>query len=59
MIDLGFSGLTPGGLSLYDFRSVTYVFENSAVPEPASILLLTSGLVAVGVQRKFRSRKRS
>lgn len=58
MIDLLFNPQSPPGVSLYDFRSVTYVFENPAVPEPASIVLMISGLVAVGAHRKFRFRKR-
>ena len=44
---------------LYDFRNVTYTFTNTAVPEPTSILLLTSGVAAlVAGKRKLRSRRR-
>lgn len=58
MIDLLFNGVLPNGLSLYDFRSVTYTFQNPAIPEPASIVLLISGLVAAGAIRRFSPRKR-
>ena len=57
MIDLIFNNNVPGH-PLFDFKSVTYVFENPAVPEPTSILLLTSGLVAIGARWKFKSRQR-
>lgn len=59
LIDLTFNPFSPPGISLYDFRSVTFVFENPAVPEPSSIVLLVSGLGAVVAHRKFRFRKRS
>jgi len=57
MIDLIFNNNVPH--PVFDFKSVTYVFENTAVPEPTSILLLTSGFVAIGARWKFKSRKRS
>lgn len=58
MIDLLFNSVLPNGLSLYDFRSVTYTFQNPAIPEPASIVLLISGLVAVSAHWRFSPRKR-
>ena len=44
---------------LYDFRNVAYTFTNTTVPEPASILLLTSGVAAlVAGKRKLRASRR-
>lgn len=46
------------GHTLYLFRNVTYTFDNTAVPEPASILILTSGLTALGARKLRLLRKR-
>ena len=46
------------GNSLFTFRNLTYSFESAAVPEPTSILLVISGLAALGgtkLKRKNRS----
>lgn len=51
-----FSGLTPGGTPIFTFQTITYNFE---VPEPASLLLLGSGLAALSAvvrRRVTRSR---
>ena len=45
------------GQPLFFFRSVTYTFENAEIPEPMTIVLLTTGLI--GVAAKVRSRRRS
>ncbi len=44
------SGVPFNDLTLYSFRSVTYPFEAAPVPEPMTILLLTSGLIGVGAR---------
>ena len=46
------------GQPLFFFRTVTYTFENAAeIPEPMTIVLLTTGLIGVGA--RVRSRRRS
>jgi hypothetical protein len=42
------------GQTLFFFRNVTYTFDNTAIPEPASILILTTGLAAFGVAKRKR-----
>ena len=49
-----FSYLTPLGDRLFEFQSVTYTIENTAVPEPASILMLLSGITAFGGAKLLR-----
>lgn len=53
IFDLGFPF---NGITLYHFQSVTYQFESvgTGIPEPMTILLLTSGLIGVGA-RGFRT----
>ena len=46
------------GRTLYLFRNITYTFENTAVPEPASILILTGALSTLGAGRMLRKGKR-
>ena len=46
------------GQPLFFFRSVTYTFQDpAAIPEPMTIVLLTTGLLGVGA--KVRSRRRN
>lgn len=51
-------GFPFNGITLYDFRSVTYTFEAAEIPEPMTILLLTSGLIGVGANLRKRSKQR-
>lgn len=48
------SGFPFNGITLYSFRSVTYEFEVAEIPEPMTILLLTSGLIGLSA-RGFRT----
>ena len=52
------SGFPFNGITLYSFRSVVYTFEGAAteVPEPVTILLLTSGLIGIGVKARRKRR---
>jgi hypothetical protein len=48
------------GNSLFGFRSVTYTFDNPAIPEPATIVMLVTGLATLGARKaKFIKRKRN
>lgn len=45
------------GITLYTFRRVIYTFETAEVPEPVTILLLSSGLIGMGVKLRERSKQ--
>jgi hypothetical protein len=47
------------GRTLFEFRNVTYTFTDTTIPEPSSILFLTSGIAALGAAKwKLRRRAR-
>ncbi|HEY0077642.1 MAG TPA: PEP-CTERM sorting domain-containing protein [Pyrinomonadaceae bacterium] len=45
------------GAGLYDFRSITYNFGSQPVPEPATLLLLGTGLAGVAARYRRRLKK--
>jgi hypothetical protein len=47
------------GHVLFDFQSVTYSFTDTTVPEPASILFLTSGVAALAGAKLNRRRTKA
>lgn len=51
---LQFSGFNNQGVQLYTFQNINYSFRNE-IPEPVSVLLLSSGLAALGLKLR-RSR---
>lgn len=47
------------GQTWFQFQSITYTFNNTTVPEPASILFLTSGVAALAASKlRLRARAR-
>ena len=49
--------IDPQGRRFFKFRNVTYTFTDTTVPEPSSILFLTSGIAAL-VAAKLKARRR-
>jgi hypothetical protein len=49
-----FSYLDPLRGRLFQFQSVTYTFENTTAPEPASIAMLLSGIATFAVAKLLR-----
>ena len=46
------------GRMFFRFQNVTYTFADTTIPEPSSMLLLTSGIAAL-VGAKFKARRRA
>ena len=53
-LELQFAGFNSQGVQLFTFQRVNYSFRNE-IPEPVSLLLLSSGLAALGLKLR-RSR---
>jgi hypothetical protein len=47
---------TDRGNPTYTFRSLTYAFSPTSIPEPVTIVLLGTGLVGVGIKARKRRR---
>jgi hypothetical protein len=58
-LELTFGRIHESGVALYDFKSLTYNFQSSEVPEPMTITLLATGLIGVGAKLRSRTRRRS
>lgn len=55
-VNLTFLQLNASGNPLYVFQNVTYTFQSAEIPEPMTITLLTTGLLALGARLKLRGR---
>ena len=57
-VEFAFSGTTAGGVSIYSFKSLTYNFQDAAVPEPMTVALLATGLVGLGAKLRSRTKRK-
>ncbi len=58
-IHLDFLEINANGDSVYFFRSVTYNFQRAEIPEPATIMLLTTGLISLGAKLTYGRKRKS
>jgi hypothetical protein len=53
LLELGFSNLSSVTFSATDDAGIDDVTVNSSIPEPSSLLLMATGLLAIGVLRRW------
>ena len=53
-----FSG-TVNGVTIYDFKSLTYTFTNSEVPEPMTLTLLATGLIGIAGTLRHKGQRKT
>lgn len=58
LLELGFTNLSSATFSATDDAGIDDITVNSGIPEPTSVLLMATGLLAIGVLRHRRTSRR-